>query len=113
MSSVITHPPEIEDVGLEHDIVASVLQSLDAHEAAIGRRGPFRPGRLVPARARLQVRGLSRLFHVLDAAALSTVTVAVIQGGRLTPAAFAPLVLGAVTLLVGLHALEAYAFRRL
>ena len=112
MSSAIVHPPEIEDVGVEHDIVASVLQSLDEHEAAIGRRGPFRPGRLVPARARLQVRGLSRLFHGLDAAAVATVTAAVIQGARLTPAAFAPLVLAAVTLLVGLHALEAYAFRR-
>jgi Undecaprenyl-phosphate glucose phosphotransferase len=113
MSSAIAHPPEIEDAPIDQGLAASVPRSVDDHEvAAIGRRGPFRPGRLVPARARLRVRSLSRLFHGLDAVAVAAVTIAVILVGRLTPAAFAPLVLGAMTLLVGLHALEAYAFSR-
>jgi hypothetical protein len=42
----------------------------------VGRRGPFRPGRLVPARARMQVRSLSRLFRLVDGLVFAAVTVA-------------------------------------
>ncbi|CAN5369405.1 polysaccharide biosynthesis protein HfsE [soil metagenome] len=60
----------------------------------------------------MQVRSLSRAFRVADALSVAAVTVATVLLGHLSPAAFAPLVLGALTLVPALHALEAYVFHR-
>jgi Undecaprenyl-phosphate glucose phosphotransferase len=113
MSSAIAHPSEREDVALrDSETDASRLRIEDQAAEGMGRRGPFRPGRLVPARARMQVRGLSRLFRVIDGLAFAAVTVAAIMGARPTPDLYAPLVLGALALPPALYLLEAYAFHR-
>jgi Undecaprenyl-phosphate glucose phosphotransferase len=117
MSSATAHSHETEDVRVADVQATASRPVIEDGEAAgdtfhAGRRGPFRPGRLVPARARMQVRGLSRVFRVVDAVAVAMVTVAVIVTARLTPGAFAPLVLGAMALVPALYALEAYAFHR-
>jgi Undecaprenyl-phosphate glucose phosphotransferase len=113
MSSAIAHPPEREDVAvLDAEPVASHLVIEDAAAEGVGRRGPFRPGRLVPARARMQVRSLSRLFRVVDGLVFAGVTAAAISIARPTPDVFAPMVLGALALLPALYMLEAYTFHR-
>lgn len=113
MSSAVAHPPELEGVvtaGAQPAVRRLVIE--DDEVAGVGRRGPFRPGRLVPARARMQVRGLSRLFRVIDGLAFAALTAAVIVVARPTPDLFAPLVLGALALPPALYLLEAYAFHR-
>lgn len=112
MSSVIAHTPELKDVAVTDIPPAPRVMIDDDSAEAVGRRGPFRPGRLVPARARVQVRSLSRLFRVVDGLALAGVTAAAIAIARPTPDAYAPLVLGALALLPALYMLEAYTFHR-
>ncbi|MBO9707624.1 MAG: hypothetical protein J7521_05385, partial [Caulobacter sp.] len=58
----------------------------DDEDPVVGRRGPFRPGKLVPARARLHARSLSRLFHVIDALAVIAITAVAILVAHLSPA---------------------------
>lgn len=113
MSSAIAHPPELDDV-TEIDVqpAAALLAIEDDDAVGVGRRGPFRPGRLVPARARMQVRNLSRLFRVVDGLAFAAVTLGAILIVRPTADVFAPLILGALALLPALYLLEAYAFPR-
>jgi len=113
MSSAIAHPLETKDAALAEVEAPSPRPLIDDDDAVgVGRRGPFRPGRLVPARARMRVRSLSRLYRVIDAATAAAVTVAAIVLAGLTPGAFAPLVLGALALIPALYGLEAYAFHR-
>ena len=113
MSSAIAHPPQREDVaGLDAEPATSRVMIEDEAAEAVGRRGPFRPGRLVPARARVQVRSLSRLFRVVDGLVFAGVTAAAIALARPTPDLFAPLVLGALALPPALYLLEAYTFHR-
>uniref|UniRef100_B0T1B2 Undecaprenyl-phosphate glucose phosphotransferase n=1 Tax=Caulobacter sp. (strain K31) TaxID=366602 RepID=B0T1B2_CAUSK len=113
MTSAIAHSPELDGLIVTDVQPAPPRLVIEDDEAVgLGRRGPFRPGRLVPARARMQVRSLSRLFRVVDGIAFAAVTVATILVARPTPAAFAPLILGALTLLPALYLLEAYAFHR-
>ena len=113
MSSAIAHPPEREDVVLlDGQPAAPRLVIEDEAVDGVGRRGPFRPGRLVPARTRMQVRSLSRMFRVVDGLVFAGVTVAAISIARPTPDVFAPLVLGALALLPALYLLEAYTFHR-
>jgi Undecaprenyl-phosphate glucose phosphotransferase len=113
MSSAIVHSPEREDVAvLDAEPAASRFVIEDDAAEGVGRRGPFRPGRLVPARARMQVRSLSRLFRVVDGLVFAGVTAAAISIARPTPDVFAPLVLGALALLPALYMLEAYTFHR-
>ena len=113
MSSAIAQPLEAEDaLATEVETTPALPMIEDEDAVGIGRRGPFRPGRLVPARARMQVRSLSRAFRVIDALAVAATTAATVLIGHLPPAAFAPLVLGALTLVPVLYALEAYAFHR-
>ena len=113
MSTAIAHPPEGEDVVLR-DVQPDTSRLVIEDEAAegVGRRGPFRPGRLVPARARMQVRGLSRMFRVVDGLVFAGVTAAAVSIARPSPDVFAPLVLGALALLPALYLLEAYTFHR-
>lgn len=111
MSSAIAHTPELADVAVTDSPSASRVTISDSAEAA-GRRGPFRPGRLVPARARMQVRSLSRLFRVIDGLVFAAITAAAIAIVRPSPEAYAPLVLGALALLPALYMLEAYTFHR-
>jgi Undecaprenyl-phosphate glucose phosphotransferase len=110
MSSAIAHPPAHEDTAPLGVATTSTDPVID--DAGASRRGPFRPGRLVPARARIQVRDLSNLFRALDAAAFTVITAAAILIARPPVAAFAPMVLGAVALPLALYLLEAYVFRR-
>ena len=113
MSSAIAHSPELEGLVVAEAQPAPPRLVIEDDEAVgVGRRGPFRPGRLVPARARMQVRSLSRLFRVVDGIAFAAVTVATILVARPTPDVFAPLILGALALLPALYLLEAYAFHR-
>jgi Undecaprenyl-phosphate glucose phosphotransferase len=112
MSSAIAHTPELEDVAVTDAPPAPRVAIDDDSAQALGRRGPFRPGRLVPARARMQVRSLSRLFRLVDGLAFAGVTAAVIAIARPTPEVYAPLVLGALALLPALYMLEAYTFHR-
>src|SRR4051812_41615745 len=112
MSSAIAHTPELEEVAALDLQPAPLVVIEDDSAQGVGRRGPFRPGRLVPARARMQVRSLSRLFRVVDGLAFAGVTAAVIAIARPTPDVYAPLVLGAVALLPALYLLEAYTFHR-
>ena len=113
MSSAIAHSSELDGLVVTEAQPAPPRLVIEDNEAVgLGRRGPFRPGRLVPARARMQVRSLSRLFRVVDGIAFAAVTVAVILVARPTPDIFAPLVLGALALLPALYLLEAYAFHR-
>lgn len=113
MSSAIAHPPELDDaIAADVQPAASCLVIEDHEPVGVGRRGPFRPGRLVPARARIQVRNLSRLFRMADGLAFATVTVTAILLARATADVFAPLVMGALALLPALYVLEAYAFPR-
>lgn len=71
------------------------------------RRGPFRPGQLIPSRARLEARLLARIFRVVDILAAAGVAMGLATEGH-------PLAGGlwAVTGLIALRALGAYAFRR-
>ena len=117
MPSAIAHSPKIDDaLAADAEAIATPQPESppmeDADASGVGRRGPFRPGRLVPARARMQVRSLSRVFRVLDAVAVIGVTMAFVILTRMTPSAFAPLMLGALGVLLALHVLEAYAFPR-
>jgi Undecaprenyl-phosphate glucose phosphotransferase len=114
MPSLITHPSEIEDGPLAEAFAPpSARPAIEAEAAAgLARRGPFRPGRLVPARARMQVRGLSRFFRLADAVVAAAATATAIVAARLTADAVAPLILGTLALVLALHGLEAYAFRR-
>ena len=113
MSSAIAQPFEAEDTLVAEVETTSARSRIEDEDATgIGRRGPFRPGRLVPARARMQVRSLSRAFRVVDALAVAATTAATALIAHLSPAAFGPLVLGALTLVPALYALEAYAFHR-
>jgi Undecaprenyl-phosphate glucose phosphotransferase len=112
MTSAIAHPPQLDDVVTDRAQPALPRPAIEDEAVAASRRGPFRPGRLVPARARMQVRSLSRLFRIADGLAFAAVTASVILVAHPTPAAFAPLILGALTLLPVLYLLEAYAFHR-
>ncbi|KSB89748.1 hypothetical protein AS593_01600 [Caulobacter vibrioides] len=76
-----------------------------ASAAAQSRRGPFRPERLTPARARVQIQNLTRAFRVADAILAAALALWLAHGGGLV----APLI-GAGVLLLALHGLEAYAF---
>ncbi|ACL95972.2 polysaccharide biosynthesis protein HfsE [Caulobacter vibrioides] len=71
------------------------------------KRGPFRPGRLVPSRARLETRLLARTFRAVDILIAAAVAVAVTALG-------APIVAGlwAIAALIGLRLVGAYAFPR-
>ena len=71
------------------------------------RRGPFRPGRLIPSRARLEARLLARTFRIIDVLTVAGVALALTFEGQ-------PLAAGlwAFTSLVGLRMLGAYAFPR-
>lgn len=113
MSSAFAHSLETKGAGATDAQAPSSQTTVEDDDAVgVGRRGPFRPGRLVPARARMQARGLSRVFRVIDAVVITAVTVAVVVLARLTPDAFTPLILGAMTLVLALYAMEAYAFHR-
>lgn len=70
-------------------------------------RGPFRPGRLVPTRARLEARWLARAFQVVDV--LVAAGIAAGPGLNGSPAVAC---LWAMTTLIALHAVGAYAFPR-
>lgn len=85
--------------------IARPADASPASDAARSRRGPFRPERLTPARARVQIQNLTRAFRILDSILAAALALWLAQGGGLV----APLV-GAVVLLVALHGLEAYAF---
>ncbi|ATQ42695.1 exopolysaccharide biosynthesis polyprenyl glycosylphosphotransferase [Caulobacter mirabilis] len=80
------------------------------------RRGPFRPHRLTPVRARLELRQITGLFRLADAAvaalAAAAVLNAVAPGGlaNATLAGAAPALLGVGLLIWSLHLLGAYAF---
>ncbi|WP_297513769.1 exopolysaccharide biosynthesis polyprenyl glycosylphosphotransferase [uncultured Caulobacter sp.] len=71
------------------------------------RRGPFRPGELIPTRARLDARLLARTFRFVDIAVAALIAVGVTVEGH-------PLAAGlwAATVLIALRALHAYAFPR-
>jgi len=69
------------------------------------RRGPFRPERLTPARARVQIRNLTRWFRAADSILALGLALWLARDGALA----APLV-GAGVLLAALHGLEAYVF---
>ncbi|WP_426012461.1 exopolysaccharide biosynthesis polyprenyl glycosylphosphotransferase [Caulobacter sp. DWR2-3-1b2] len=113
MSSAIAQSFETEDVPAADVETTPTLPMIEDEDAVgVGRRGPFRPGRLVPARARMQVRSLSRAFRMVDALAVAATTAATMMITHLPAAAFAPLVLGALALVPVLYALEAYAFHR-
>lgn len=71
------------------------------------RRGPFRPGQLIPARARLEARWLARAFRILDVLAAGGVAASLTVQGHPATAG-----LWAITVLVALRALGAYAFPR-
>lgn len=113
MSSTSAYPSELEGRVVADAALASARQVIEDDEATgVGRRGPFRPGRLVPARSRMQARTLSRLFRIVDGLAFAGVTAGAIAIARPAPHVFAPLILGALTLPPALHLLEAYAFHR-
>ncbi|KRA69895.1 UDP-phosphate glucose phosphotransferase [Caulobacter sp. Root656] len=111
MSSAIAHTELEAAIATDGSTASGVGIAYDLAEAK-GRRGPFRPGRLVPARARMQVRSLSRLFRVVDGLAFAAITAAAIAIARAAPEDYAPLVLGALALLPALYMLEAYTFHR-
>lgn len=76
-------------------------------DAGRGRRGPFRPGQLIPSRARLEARPLARAFRIIDTLVAASVTLGLTVAGH-------PLVAGlwALAVLVALRMLGAYAFPR-
>ncbi|MDR7232004.1 Undecaprenyl-phosphate glucose phosphotransferase [Caulobacter sp. BE264] len=71
------------------------------------KRGPFRPGQLVPSRARLETRLLARVFRGVDILVAAGVAVLVTVLGS-------PIVAGvwAIAALIGLRLVDAYAFAR-
>ena len=71
------------------------------------RRGPFRPGQLIPTRARLEARVLARAFRIVDiVVAAGAALVLALKGHPLSGG------LWAVTALIALRALGAYEFPR-
>lgn len=80
---------------------------VDGEEAGKARRGPFRPGQLIPSRARLETRPLSRIFRVVDILAAVLAALGVTAEGH--PIAGG---LWAITALIGLRALGLYGFPR-
>jgi Undecaprenyl-phosphate glucose phosphotransferase len=85
--------------------LARPADASQASAAARSRRGPFRPERLTPARARVQIQNLTRAFRVADSILAVALAFWLARNGHLV----APLV-GAGVLLIALHGLEAYAF---
>lgn len=79
--------------------------SSEPDEKGPARRGPFRPRQLMPARARVQAQSLARLFKLLDAIGVLLVCAMVS-----TVTAPAPILTGALVMVVGLNTLDAYAF---
>jgi len=71
------------------------------------RRGPFRPGQLIPTRARLEARLLARTFRVVDFLAAAAIAIGVTVEGHPVAAG-----LWATTTLIVLRAIGAYAFPR-
>ena len=71
------------------------------------RRGPFRPGQLVPARARLDARLLARTFRIVDSLAAAIVAAGVTLLAHPVAAC-----LWAISTLLALRALGGYAFPR-
>ena len=71
------------------------------------RRGPFRPGQLVPSRARLEARLLARTFRVVDMLAAAGFALALALQEHAVAA-----VLWAIVVTVGLRVAGGYAFPR-
>lgn len=80
------------------------------------RRGPLRPGRLLPSRSRVSPQALARAFAALDAVVLTALAVVAARaaaGGALVTAEIgriAPFVVGAVAAAWALRAAGAYAY---
>jgi Undecaprenyl-phosphate glucose phosphotransferase len=90
---------------------AFVAQTAASPRAAVdtgrARRGPFRPGQLIPSRARVEARILARTFRAVDFVAAAIFAVAMTIEGHPVAAG-----LWAAAVLIALRALEAYAFPR-
>lgn len=71
------------------------------------RRGPFRPGRLVPTRSRLQIRLVALGFQAVDALVVLGVAASAVMKGQPITAGF-----WALALLISAPVLGAYAFPR-
>ncbi|MEI7932311.1 MAG: sugar transferase, partial [Alphaproteobacteria bacterium] len=95
------------------------VERLIAEEPAANanRRGPLRPERLVPSRARLAGQPLATAFRIIDLALILACTLSVLEWTSPlslpeTPIArLAPLALAAVALAWGLGAVKAYGFK--
>lgn len=80
------------------------------------RRGPFRPGRLVPVRSRLELRQVTRTYRVIDAALIVVLALAAAQLAtpaglfRATVGSILPVAAGAALLIWSLRTLDTYAF---
>ncbi|MES2034054.1 MAG: exopolysaccharide biosynthesis polyprenyl glycosylphosphotransferase [Pseudomonadota bacterium] len=102
---------------LRHDVETG-FNAADGEpiEAGEDRRGPFRPGRLTPVRARVELRQLTRLYRAIDATVVTVLAALTIQlttsGGlpAATVAGIAPLVLGVSLLITALGATGVYVF---
>jgi len=73
------------------------------------RRGPFRPGQLVPARARIEARILARAFRGLDAVTIAVAAILLFADQPDRMGSLASLV-GCGVLFLALRGLDAYAF---
>ena len=104
----VTSPiSKVETLAFASATDTSMSRSSGEDSSGAARRGPFRPGQLVPSRARLETRLLARAFRGVDILIAAGVAVLVTVLG-------APIVAGlwASSALVGLRMVGAYAFPR-
>jgi len=88
----------------------------NAAEDPKNRRGPFRPSRLIPVRARLELRQIAAAYRGVDAGLILLIAAVVMHlhtaGGlpAATLGAVAPMALGVALAIWALGALDAYVF---
>ena len=119
MPPAITCDPEVEistsaAPASDGDATAAVSRGNPARRSpSSARRGPFRPGQLVPARARIEARTLARVFRGVDALVALAACLIIFSAYVRQPsdlAAGAALASGGAVLLLALRALDAYVF---
>ncbi|MBU4435370.1 MAG: exopolysaccharide biosynthesis polyprenyl glycosylphosphotransferase [Alphaproteobacteria bacterium] len=125
MPPVITRDPEVPINPNQDPATEAAMAQAPSHARSTraspsrGRRGPFRPEHLAPARVRVEARALARAFRAVDAVSAVAACLGIfavlpvkVGNGTFDLNAGMALAAGAVALLLALRALDAYVFAR-
>lgn len=106
LPSPASNTPATSAFAASGEVAQRIVQGVGG-DPGRARRGPFRPGQLVPSRARLDARWVARTFRVVDAAVAAGFALGLALQGHPVAAA-----LWAVIATIGLRATGSYAFPR-